>query len=365
MDFDAVIIGAGTAGSVAALNLAPFRRVIVLERVAAPAWRIGESVPGATRRLLSDMGLWDGFVEDGHLPRHALCSTWGSGDPIVRDALSDPDGHGWQIDRVRFETGLRSEAVRRGAILVCPALATRVERAGDGWIVGFNHPMGRRKVAARLIIDAAGRGSRCLVPHGASRRNADRLVCAWIRARGVALPAGVAQIEAEAEGWWYAAPLPDDAGILAFHTDATSTAARAGRTLPGLLARARKLPMLGCLLAYPGWDRGEVGYCGAHGAWLDRAAGEDWLAAGDAAIAFDPLAAGGLFNAMYLGLSAAEAAECHLAGDCSALAQYAGEVAAVRDTYVAQHRAWYGLETRWAGEPFWMRRQASAHVVPS
>ena len=99
MEFDAIIIGAGTAGSVAALNLAPFRRVLLLEANAAPAWRIGESLPGAARRLLSDMGLLDAFVRAGHLPRHALRSAWGGAEPEIREVapVSEPDS--WAITR--------------------------------------------------------------------------------------------------------------------------------------------------------------------------------------------------------------------------------------------------------------------------
>jgi hypothetical protein len=63
------------------------------------------------------MGLWEEFIADGPLPRQALCSAWGSGETMVRDALADLDGPGWQIDRARFEQRLRAAAVRRGALL--------------------------------------------------------------------------------------------------------------------------------------------------------------------------------------------------------------------------------------------------------
>jgi flavin-dependent dehydrogenase len=357
LQVDAIIIGAGTAGSVAALNLAPFRRVLVLERNATPNWRIGESLPGAARRLLTDMGLLEPFAESGHLPRHALLSVWGGTGPEVRDALADPDGHGWQIDRVVFEGQLRDEALRRGATLLSPAKVVRVERTAEGWLVTFERQGNTFQVASRLLIDAAGRGSRHLSGLGVPHHIDDKLSCAWIRADGVALPAGTIQIEAEADGWWYAAPLPQCAGILAFHTDADLPAARDGRTLSSLLARARALPMLGGLLQDTGWDHGERGYCAAQGAWLETAAGENWLAVGDAALAFDPIAAQGLFNALYLGLAAAEAAQRWFEGESEALCEYASEVARIRDVYVDHRAAWYRQEIRWADRRFWANRQ--------
>jgi 2-polyprenyl-6-methoxyphenol hydroxylase-like FAD-dependent oxidoreductase len=156
------------------------------------------------------------------------------------------------------------------------------------------------------------------------------------------------------------APVPGGAGILSFHTDADLSAAIMVRTTDGLLARARHLPMLGELVAQPDWERGQWGYCAAHGAWLTPAAGNGWLAAGDAALAFDPLAAQGLFNAMYLGLAAAEATDRHLAGDQTALADYGAEVSAIRQAYRTRHAAWYQLETRWPDQPFWSRRHRAS-----
>jgi flavin-dependent dehydrogenase len=364
VDFDAVVVGAGTAGATAALNLALFCRVLVLDRQRRPVWRIGESLSGVVRRLLSDMGLWEESIADGPLPRQALCSAWGSDEPMVRDALADLDGPGWQIDRVRFEQRLRAAAVRRGALLLSPAAVTGLARTADGWTVRFQAEAEPSAVTTRIVIDAAGRRSQVLVPHGARRRVDDRLSCAFIRAEAVSLPAGVIHIEAEAEGWWYAAPVPGGAGILSFHTDADLSAATMVRTMEGLLARARALLMLGELVAQRSWERGQWGYCAAHGAWLTPAAGNAWLAAGDAALAFDPLAAQGLFNAMYLGLAAGEATHRHLAGDQSALADYGTQVSAIRQAYCTRHAAWYQLETRWRDQPFWKRRHRPSGTTP-
>jgi len=44
---DAVVLGAGPAGATVALNLAPFWRVLVIEKRACPGLRIGESLPAA------------------------------------------------------------------------------------------------------------------------------------------------------------------------------------------------------------------------------------------------------------------------------------------------------------------------------
>ena len=125
---DVVIIGAGPAGATAGMNLAPFWRVLIVERFEEPIPRIGDSLAPAARRLLTDMGIWEAFLSDGHSPWYLARSTWGDVMPSDRDSIANADGSGWQLDRSRFESRLRSTAISRGAVLVSPARAMGVTR---------------------------------------------------------------------------------------------------------------------------------------------------------------------------------------------------------------------------------------------
>jgi flavin-dependent dehydrogenase len=362
LDFDAVIVGAGPAGATAALNLAPFRRVLLIDRVAVPQWRIGESLSGAVRRLLADMHLWDDFLSDGHAPCHAFRSRWASPATEERDTLRDPDGPSWLIDRARFERRLRAVAVARGAQLLAPARLRHATHA-DGWRLTIDYAGDQLDVKSRLLIDAGGRGSRVLTKFGGKKQPADRLVCAWMRYAGGQISPGIVHVEAEPDGWWYAAPLSCGANVLAFHTDADLPAARALRSPALLAARAENLPMIGPLVRAASATHTAAGFCAAHGARLSQFAGLDWIATGDAAISFDPLAAQGIFNALYTGLAAAEAADRHLAGDPQALPEYADGLRAIADTYDAHLAAWYGTVRRWVDRPFWRRRHTAAAAI--
>jgi len=359
---DAIVLGAGPAGATVALNLAPFRSVLVVEQRARPAVRIGESLPPAARRLLVDMGLWEGFVSDRHLPCYARRSAWGTPDPVEIDTIRDPDGHGWLLDRARFEARLRATAASRGATILAPAKAGPIGRGDDCWTVAVLHDGRTQEIRARVLIDARGRAARPLPPAAAKRRVTDRLVCGWLISNdpGGAGSPGVIYTEAEAEGWWYSAPLPRDRRIVAFHTDADLPSAIDASDAGRLAERAARLPTLGAASPSTGSVlAAEYGFCAAHTCRLDPTAGDGWLAVGDACLALDPLSSQGLLNALYTGLAAAEAADRILSGDAIAWRDYQRSVGEIWGVYWRRLPAWYRQERRWGHHPFWRRRAAS------
>jgi flavin-dependent dehydrogenase len=351
---DVLIVGGGPAGATAALNLAPLRSVAVVERHAQPSPRIGESLPAAARRLFRDMGLLDSFLAEGHAPCFGNRSVWGDAQPRELDALRDPDGHGWHLDRVRFEQWLRAAAVERGAEIFAPATIEHLERDGDAWNVRTEDVSFR----ASILIDAAGRSAPIARRLGAQTRVDDRLVCGWVygrdRGRG---SRGLTFIEATEHGWWYTAPMPDDRRVLAFHTDADLPAARIARDRDALLQAARVPSELATWLDEAGFIADETsGFTAAHSATLEPCAGDAFLAAGDAALAFDPLSSQGLLNALFTGLAAAETADSHLRGDVTALSRYRETIANIAAAYRRHLSLWYGMEQRWPEAEFWKRR---------
>jgi flavin-dependent dehydrogenase len=162
---DVLIVGGGPAGATAALNLAAMRTVAVVERNAVPAPRIGESLPAAARRLFRDIGLLESFLAEGHAPCYGNRSVWGDPQPRELDALRDPDGPGWHLDRVRFEHWLRDAARTRGAEILAPATIGRIGRIGrierdrSGWHVEIVREADILPLRAEIVIDAAGRAA--------------------------------------------------------------------------------------------------------------------------------------------------------------------------------------------------------------
>jgi flavin-dependent dehydrogenase len=90
---------------------------------------------------------------------------------------------------------------------------------------------------------------------------------------------------------------------------------------------------------------------------LDRPAGVDWLAVGDAAASYDPLASSGLTLALRSGEQATSAIVLRQAGERTAAARYGRALQERFTDYLLQRREYYSLETRWPGSPFWERRR--------
>jgi flavin-dependent dehydrogenase len=325
--------------------------VVVLDRDAAPAERIGETLPAAARRLLGALGLWENFLKDGHSLCHARRSVWGDGEPITLDAMCDPDGPGWRLDRRRFEARLREAAAEKGALLLAPAGAGKVAREGGGWGI----EAGGARIEATLLIDASGRGARPLRTYAGAPVSADRLICAWLHAPLREEAAEITYTESAEDGWWYSAPLPDGRRLIAFHTD--SDLARGGGASFPLVERALATPDLAAAIADADLSKaGPMRLCAAHGGRLASAAGAGWLAVGDAAMSFDPLSSQGLFHALYTGMKGGEAAARMLAGDEAAGPAFAAGLEPVWEAYQFHRAVYYGMERRWPDAPFWRRR---------
>lgn len=367
LEAEILIVGAGPAGATAAINLAPFRRVVLIDRRATILPRIGESLLPAARRLLTDMGLWESFVSEGHEPWRGNRAVWGDPEPHETTFMRDPDGHGWHLDRVRFEQWLCMIACNRGAHLLRPASLVKLKHDGHRWLAQLKTEDGLLEIAADLIIDGGGRSAPIARKLGRRVQVNDKLVCAWISGYDRLLTnRGLTYVEAVKDGWWYTAPIPRDRRIVAFHTDVDLLSfGRSGRKRDSLLEQIGAIKGLSELLSCVGFvPECKSGFAIANSTTLEPAAGDAWLAVGDAAISFDPLSSQGLLNALFTGLAAAEAAERHLKGDFLSLLTYSRVIRVVANSYQRHLDFYYATERRWLEAPFWQRRHRQYAAAP-
>jgi flavin-dependent dehydrogenase len=364
--FEVAVIGGGPAGSAAAAVLARAqRRVLVIEKCRNESFKVGESLPPAVLPLLDELGMRDRFVEDGHLISYGTESAWGSDKLQGSDFIRDPNGHGWHLDRPRFDSMLREGARASGAQVLDETRVSDAHRDTDGrWRLKFDPGSHSQQVCAEWLIDCTGRRSWLARREGVKRETCDRLI-AFVavfarRDSGKSEPDrdSLTLIESVRDGWWYTSLLPNEGRVVVFFTDADTPTAR----------KARRLPAFSDLLSETIHIRKRLDdFCyviesdpmatSANTARLERMHGDRWLAAGDACVSFDPLSSQGILTALYSGLKAGRALDSHFKGDSEALNGYSDNIDAVFDAYLKNRSLFYGYEQRWPHSPFWKSRR--------
>jgi flavin-dependent dehydrogenase len=339
------ILGAGPAGASAAIALARAGfQVTLFDEPAPPAFRAGECLPPNARPLLRELGVFEQFRAGGHLPCYGNASAWGSAELHTTDFIRNPHGNGWHLDRAAFDRMMLHATCQAGAALRVPGPDLEVERSGTGWKIGSGY--------ADWLIDCTGRKAWLARRLGVRRAILDSLVShVAVFQAPQSDPDGLTLIESVPEGWWYTAAIPGNRRVAAFHTDSGSAADLALRAPAGfhaLLAETRhtRARLAGYELLYPPSVRP------ANTIRLEQFAGERWLAAGDAAAAYDPLSSQGILTALDSGLRAARA----LIAGISPIEQYAPFLESQFASYLRLRAEYYRLESRWSNHTFWKSR---------
>jgi flavin-dependent dehydrogenase len=157
-------------------------------------------------------------------------------------------------------------------------------------------------------------------------------------------------VESIPDGWWYSASLLNQRGVAMFMTD------KDPRSQTSWDERLATAPTTSARLA--SWQTtGQAGVRAANSQCSEVVDGEGWVAAGDAAAAFDPISALGIGFSLRSGMEAARVAVAALEDDTAPAAGYAASVVRIYSDYSARLRRIYQLERRWPENPFWARRQ--------
>ncbi len=363
--FDVVVAGAGPAGAAAAAVLTRSgRRVLLAGADDRHRKHLGESLPPAAGPLLHALGVLDKIRNDGHLACTGSLSVWGSPDVRCVDFIFDPNGGGWILDRPVFDAAL-VEAARAAGVDVCGELVRRVRRHKSGrWRVTIDGAhAGEQVIDCRWIIDSSGRRAAIARRLGAKLRVRDRLAAFT----AVARPSRRRDlerrtlVEAVPDGWWYTSLVPGGRRVFMFLTDADL--APRGITRGAGVFRSL-MEQTACVGPYFSAFRYELEHspmaCSARTARLDPPAGDGWAAAGDAALALDPLSSRGLLTALWTGTRCGKAVSAWLDGDSDAIGRYAGSLDAAYVDYLREQAVHYSMESRWADSVFWERRRRGA-----
>lgn len=293
------IPGAGPAGCAAALELRRLGASVVLLSDGRDG--IGEQMPPEARPLLQRLAL---LPLDGQLDCVGVRAAWWTETLSDQPFIFRPFGNGWLLDRQTFGSQMRQRAVEAGAVLREPVRLVALDRSRD-----WRLRLGGDEVVCDWIIDASGRDAAVARRLGIRRRRFDRqfAIVGWLQTEADDEDATLT-VERGDCGWWYTARLPHGRRVAALITSDRPDLIRWQERL-GSTRHITPLLRNYCL-------RGPLVVRPAESSMLERSAGSGWMAIGDAAASYDPVASRGLLAALESGIAAAglvEASSEHLA----------------------------------------------------
>ncbi|ODS58180.1 MAG: hypothetical protein ABS36_04660 [Acidobacteria bacterium SCN 69-37] len=349
MDYSVVIAGGGPAGALAARKLtAAGARVLVVDRARPGRIEAAEILSPEGQAILDDEKIWPRIPLDFTWPCTAVAAAWDRPEPDW--TRFDPCA--WHVDRIRFDAWMLVQLRSAGVDVVC-GTAMDAHRIHDGWRIAIVADTVTRTVSASCLILATGRTSRTI---RLARRDPIDTLCL---VAGTTSPDPVDPdaliVEAAPDGWWYSAPLVSGRLFAGWMTDFSLVpdgdyARAAAASLPGAPLHTRRLgaPQLSTIIGSASWR-------------MTPAAGDGWVAIGDAALARDPIGGDGLTAALRSARHGADVVTRALDGDRTAWADAAAHTDAIAERYVHQRLALYRrARTRWPTSTFWQRFGASA-----
>ena len=167
-------------------------------------------------------------------------------------------------------------------------------------------------------------------------------------------------VEAAPDGWWYTALVPGGRRVFIYLTDADLAPRGITRGASVFRSLLDQTACIGPYFRAYGYRLQRPPKAGsARTARLDRAAGDGWAAAGDAAMALDPLSSRGILTALWTGTRCGEAVDACLGGDANGIRRYAEDLEIAFANYRREQGEYYSMERRWADREFWRRRGVS------
>ena len=345
-----LIIGAGPAGSAAAIFLAQAGvRATVVDRESispsgANAFKVGESLPPAAKTLLNQLGIWASFQAAGHLKCYNNRSYWHSEQPTFTDFITQPPGYGWHLDRIVFERQLVGKAREAGVRLLPNTKLKTADFDGRRWAVVLELADGQTQAGYYdFIIDASGRNSWLARQLGVERMIEDQQLAlvTWLHtAKPIAEASSL--IETTPTGWWYSANIPDNRMVTAFLCKPEKAQRALWQTPDGWRELVATAPHTAQRIRKgKGTWLTPATFVAADSGILSQTCGPGWIAVGDAAMTYDPIASHGILMALVSARDAAKAILALYQGNTNALAQYDEVMSEAYYAYVKERQKFY------------------------
>ncbi len=364
--YNVVIIGGGCAGASTALSLQQqgINNIAIIEKSDFSAPHIGETIQPPTAGLLKQLGAWEFFLQDAHLPSPGVSSAWGTADLDYTDFIFKAQGNGWHLDRNTFDKTMLRLALQNGTRLF-NGLQLKGAVWNDGaWLL----ECGATTLKTKFVVDATGRARAFAKLQGSNKIHFDDLhgiYTYWHKPKQSTGSSATSHtmVESVENGWWYSALLPGNKLVVAFMTDKAEVKDKGLKQADNYLQNLKSAPHTSRRISH--YEMIAPPAVKAAGAYLsDCIAGNNWLAVGDSASAFDPLSSYGIHKALQGGINAGACIKAALSGNRAVIKDYEHAVKTAFEHFLETRFAYYQMETRWSENPFWKCRQKLTGIHP-
>jgi flavin-dependent dehydrogenase len=308
---DVIIVGSGISGLILSNRLKE-KKVdhVVLDRVATrKILEIPETLPPSTLVLLESLNLLELFKKSSS-KTFGYDSVWNS-DTVTTDNFFDhnPYKYGLKLNKKELLNDLRELVIDN---VVPFNNLIEIDRSDENVTVKIDSDKDVQTITGRVIVDATGRNRAVIKLLGVTNDSFDEQIALSCHLPYFKHPKLIHRVFVETfdNGW----------GIVSYLNEQTN-----GMTL----YTQKGSPILPQLKEYRNWkellsntkflkdflsddpDRKVVGG-NANSSRASQITGSNWLAIGDAAIAFDPLSSHGISNAIYCANAASNAIESRI-----------------------------------------------------
>lgn len=314
---DVIIVGSGISGLILSNRLKEKKvNHVVLDRVATrKTLEIPETIPPSTLVLLESLNLLELFKKSSS-KTFGYDSVWNS-DTVTTDNFFDhnPYKYGLKLNKKELLNDLR-ELVTDHVVPFDNLI--EIDQSYENVTVKVESNSTLQTINGRIIVDATGRNRAVLKLLGITSESFDEQIALSCQLPYFKHPKLIHRVFVESfeNGW----------GIVSYLNEETN-----GMTL----YTQKGSPILSQLKEYKNWkeilsntkllkdflsndpDRKVVGGK-ANSSRALKITGSNWLAIGDAAIAFDPLSSHGISNAIYCANAASNAIESYVTKDAIA-----------------------------------------------